>query len=268
MATGGEDTMQQYLLLAKGARGRTLVELISRATAEPSLFAFGELLDVPGVAEMSKSEDLAPHVALLEEFTYGTWPSYKDKAAALPQISPQQVNKLKQLTVVTLAINSKMLSYEQLMECLDIPTVRELEDFIITECFYTHVVTGKLDQKQRSLQVLDVIGRDIRQSQLQDLDEGLEKWLSGCGELMQNIETRIQFSMRAAEAAKKHAAEVESKTEEIKKDLKMEMEVRGADAALMLDEAGDFMDEDLRQVLDRAERREHSSSRFKRRIVR
>eukprot|EP00955_Chlamydomonas_euryale_P085863 364170-Chlamydomonas_euryale.AAC.8 len=26
---------------------------------------------------MSKSEDLAPHVALLEEFTYGTWPSYK-----------------------------------------------------------------------------------------------------------------------------------------------------------------------------------------------
>eukprot|EP00955_Chlamydomonas_euryale_P052258 355099-Chlamydomonas_euryale.AAC.3 len=55
---------------------------------------------------------------------------------------------------------------------------------------------------------------------------------------------------------------------QIKKDLKMEMEVRGADAALMLDEAGDFMDEDLRQVLDRAERREHSSSRFKRRIVR
>jgi hypothetical protein len=41
------------------------------------------------------------------------------------------------------------------MDQLDIPTVRELEDFIIAECFYTNVIKGKLDQKQRCLQVIE-----------------------------------------------------------------------------------------------------------------
>lgn len=52
MASTAEDVMMQYLLLAKGARGRALMELISRATSDPMLFAFGELLDVPTVSEV------------------------------------------------------------------------------------------------------------------------------------------------------------------------------------------------------------------------
>lgn len=44
--------IQQYLLLAKSARGRALCELINKATAEPGLFAFGELLDTPAVNEV------------------------------------------------------------------------------------------------------------------------------------------------------------------------------------------------------------------------
>lgn len=46
--------IQQYLLLAKGARGRALGELIATATAEPGLFAFGELLDEAGVQEVNR----------------------------------------------------------------------------------------------------------------------------------------------------------------------------------------------------------------------
>ena len=41
-----------YLLLAKGARGRATGELIAKATAEPGLFAFAELLDLPSVQEV------------------------------------------------------------------------------------------------------------------------------------------------------------------------------------------------------------------------
>ena len=51
--------MQQYLLLAKSARGRALCDLISKATAEPGLFAFGELLDVPSIAEVRLCFDRA-----------------------------------------------------------------------------------------------------------------------------------------------------------------------------------------------------------------
>jgi hypothetical protein len=44
--------VQQFLLLAKSVRGRALCELINKATAEPGLFAFGELLDMPNIAEV------------------------------------------------------------------------------------------------------------------------------------------------------------------------------------------------------------------------
>ena len=44
--------MEQYLLLAKRAKGRALVDLIQKATAEPGIYAFAELLDVPNVKEV------------------------------------------------------------------------------------------------------------------------------------------------------------------------------------------------------------------------
>lgn len=44
--------MQQYLLLAKSARGRAAAELVMKATSEPSLYAYGELLDMASVREV------------------------------------------------------------------------------------------------------------------------------------------------------------------------------------------------------------------------
>lgn len=45
--------MQSYLLLAKGQRGLALVDLIQKITADPAVFVFGELLDVPSVKEVN-----------------------------------------------------------------------------------------------------------------------------------------------------------------------------------------------------------------------
>ena len=38
--------------MAKRAKGRALVDLIQKATAEPGIFAFAELLDLPNVKEV------------------------------------------------------------------------------------------------------------------------------------------------------------------------------------------------------------------------
>lgn len=46
--------LQQFLLLGKSAKGRSMCELITKATAEPGLFTFGELLDLPTVQEVCK----------------------------------------------------------------------------------------------------------------------------------------------------------------------------------------------------------------------
>ena len=50
-----DSKIQQFVLLAKGARGRGLVDLIQKATSEPLLFTFGELLEVPTISDVSLS---------------------------------------------------------------------------------------------------------------------------------------------------------------------------------------------------------------------
>jgi COP9 signalosome complex subunit 7 len=46
------DKIEQYLLLAKGLCGLALSDLITKATAEPGLFTFGELLILPQVQQV------------------------------------------------------------------------------------------------------------------------------------------------------------------------------------------------------------------------
>ena len=47
--------MEQYLLLAKGTKGRALVDLIQKVTAEPGIFSFAELLDLSNIQEVSRT---------------------------------------------------------------------------------------------------------------------------------------------------------------------------------------------------------------------
>lgn len=57
--------VEQFVLLAKNARGLALVDLIGKATAEPGLFTFGEILSLPGVQEVRWAERRGPGPALL-----------------------------------------------------------------------------------------------------------------------------------------------------------------------------------------------------------
>ena len=98
--------LEPFLLLSKGARGRAAADLVYKATAEPGLYAFGELMNVPGVQEVRtrscgmafkclgpgfmetaapdpvigllqlQNTDLATAYRLLELFCYGTWSDY------------------------------------------------------------------------------------------------------------------------------------------------------------------------------------------------
>jgi COP9 signalosome complex subunit 7 len=47
-----ESKLEQFVLLARSARGPALAKLIEKVTAEPGVFSFGELLDVPSVKEV------------------------------------------------------------------------------------------------------------------------------------------------------------------------------------------------------------------------
>eukprot|EP00475_Leptophrys_vorax_P000802 TRINITY_DN10438_c0_g1_i1.p1 TRINITY_DN10438_c0_g1~~TRINITY_DN10438_c0_g1_i1.p1 ORF type:complete len:264 (+),score=3.70 TRINITY_DN10438_c0_g1_i1:224-1015(+) len=223
------ESLEQFCLLAKSARGRGLVELVTRATSDPNLFAFGELLDVPQIKELAGSEHAAA-LAVLRLFAYGTWAQYRENSSSLPALQPAQQLKLKQLTVMTLAEGSKVLPYSLLMEQLDISNVRELEDLLINDCMYAGILKGRLDQRSRCVEVQFAAGRDLRPGQLGDILSTLSAWLSNSEAMLGTIEERIRWADLQGEQRSKHRKDVEERAEEMKKTIWSEMEMRGPEA--------------------------------------
>eukprot|EP00850_Spirogloea_muscicola_P011006 SM000066S20481 [mRNA] locus=s66:533759:536342:- [translate_table: standard] len=254
------EVLEGFCLLARSARGRAAAQLVAQATAEPRLFAFGELLDQPHVQELEDSEHSAAF-ELLKLFAYGTWSQYKSRASTLPALQPQQALKLKQLTVITLAETAKVLPYDLLMAQLDITNVRELEDMLINDCMYAGIIRGKLDQQRRclelsgltkaaqwnvELQVHSAAGRDLRPGQVESLLETLGTWLSTAEELLVTIQDKIHWADAQSAAHWRHRKEVEDAAEEVKNVLKSEAERGQSD--LMYGDSGpsamDYVEED------------------------
>ena len=126
----GDVGLEQFLLLAKSAKGAAAAQLVQEATSTPGLYVFGELLEMDTIQALNESEH-APLLRLLEVFTYGTYTDYKGETerasytcalswyicmrlvchcfphtaniSVLPQLCPAQLTKLKHLTIITLA---------------------------------------------------------------------------------------------------------------------------------------------------------------------
>uniref|UniRef100_A0A5B7AKZ2 Putative COP9 signalosome complex subunit 7 isoform X2 n=1 Tax=Davidia involucrata TaxID=16924 RepID=A0A5B7AKZ2_DAVIN len=201
-------------------RGSSLVNVVIEATSHPSLFAFSEILSVPNVIELQGTEN-SVYLDLLRLFAHGTWSDYKSNAGHFPQLMPDQILKLKQLTVLTLAETNKVLPYDVLMQELDVANVRELEDFLINECMYVGIIRGKLDQLRRCFEMQFAAGRDLRPGQLGSMIQTLTNWLATSDNLLISIQEKIKWADTMSELDKKHKKEAEDKVEEVKKSLSL-----------------------------------------------
>uniref|UniRef100_A0A8U7MR44 COP9 signalosome subunit 7A n=1 Tax=Corvus moneduloides TaxID=1196302 RepID=A0A8U7MR44_CORMO len=192
MAAEGKVTGQsqeQFLLLAKAARGAALASLIHQVLEAPGIYVFGELLDMPAVRELADSE-FSPVFRLLTIFAYGTYADYLAEAANLPPLTEAQKNKLRHLSVVTLAAKIKCIPYSVLLEQLQLKNVRQLEDLVI-EAVYADVLRGSLDQRNQRLEVDYSIGRDIRREELSTITRTLQEWCQGCEVVLSGIEEQV-----------------------------------------------------------------------------
>ncbi|KAL0379775.1 UNVERIFIED_CONTAM: COP9 signalosome complex subunit [Sesamum angustifolium] len=192
-----------FVKQASNIKGSALSTVIVEATSHPSLFAFSEIIAVSNVLELEGTESSAS-LDLLRMFAYGTWSEYKIAAGRIPQLVPDQVLKLKQLTVLTLAETNKVLPYDLLMQELDVTNVRELEDFLINDCMYVGIVRGKLDQLRRCFEVQFAAGRDLRPGQLGSMIQTLANWLSTSENLLVSIQEKIKWADTMSEIDKKH----------------------------------------------------------------
>ncbi|KAL3516859.1 hypothetical protein ACH5RR_023761 [Cinchona calisaya] len=242
-----------FVKKAANSKGSALASVITEATSHPSLFAFSEILSVPTVLELQGTEH-SVYLELLQMFAHGTWSEYKSVADRIPHLVPDQVLKLKQLTVLTLAETNKVLPYEVLMQELDVLNVRELEDFLINECMYVGIVRGKLDQLRRCFEVQFAAGRDLRPGQLGNMIQTMSNWLAMSDNLLVSIHEKIKWADTMSELDKKHGKEVDEKVEEVKKSLtlKADIDFRGHE---IYSESGGVMD--YEEDRGRPKRRRH-----------
>nr|XP_028961415.1 COP9 signalosome complex subunit 7-like isoform X6 [Malus domestica] len=171
------------------------------------------------------------YLHVLRLFAHGTWSDYKSDASRLPHLVPDQVLKLKQLTVLTLAETNKEL---------DVINVQELEDFLINECMY-------------ALQF--AAGRDPRPGQLGSMIQTLSNWLDTSSNLLISIQEKMKWADTMTEVAKEHKKEVGNRVEEVKKSISIKADVDFRGHEEIYSEPGGVMD--YEEDRSRPKRRRH-----------
>lgn len=112
-----------------------------------------------------------------------------------PNLSTNHINKLRHLTLVSLASHSRILQYLSLIRDLDLydasannsssggpsshisaKDIRALEDLII-DAIYAGILSARLDQRKQRVEVESVMGRDVRGAkEVGQLSNVLEQW--------------------------------------------------------------------------------------------
>lgn len=151
----------------------------------------------------------ANHLNTLNLFAYGTYKQYLENKSSLIELTDAMKKKLKHLTIVTMATINKCIAYNDLLEQLDIGCVRELEDLII-ESIYADIIHGKLDQKNKQLEVDYAIGRDIRKEDIKAISLTLQEWCDSCESVLQTIENQIDRANSAKAMRTKHMEDLDA----------------------------------------------------------
>eukprot|EP01133_Synstelium_polycarpum_P007765 gene7765-9109_t len=157
--------LKQYVALSKGNKGRACVAYIDQALANPNLFVFGELLDVPNI--------------------------------------------------------QALIPYSLLQSQLEIPNVRELEDLVI-ESIYSNIIRGKLDQKNKHLEIEFAIGRDVPKNQIDNMLATLDNWIGTSESLLNNIGQLMQHTDKVHEQNRHVREDLEKRVEAAKSQIKPE----------------------------------------------
>ncbi|XP_038673511.1 COP9 signalosome complex subunit 7b-like isoform X3 [Scyliorhinus canicula] len=210
--------LEQFILLSRNAKGPALTTLISQVLEAPGVFVFGELLETPNIQEVRTNTlangSHASYLQLLNLFAYGTYPDYLANKGSLPELTLAQKNKLKHLTIVSLAARMKCIPYSMLLKDLDIKNLRELEDLII-EAIYTDIIQGKLDQRNQLLEVDFCIGRDLQKQDISNIVKTLQEWCDCCQAVLLGIEQQVLRVNQYKEGHTKTQQQVETETSQL-----------------------------------------------------
>ncbi|KAK6522739.1 hypothetical protein TWF281_002175 [Arthrobotrys megalospora] len=220
-STKSLQALEEFILLGKSAPGAAAVANIQKCISSPNCFVFAELLELPNVQALQNDPEHSKWLEALKLFAYGSYMDYKHQQTAspnsLPELSPPQLTKLKQLSLVTIASTEPhKLTYPSLQSLLDIPNTRLLEDLIIS-AIYASLLDAKLDTANQRVEVSSTAGRDVAPGDITNMIAALEAWSSSCSSVLTEIGAQIASIQDAAVAQRKEQVAYEKSVEEKRK---------------------------------------------------
>jgi COP9 signalosome complex subunit 7 len=240
--------------LGEDAGGAGMVRraaVIREALEWPSLMHYGEILDtlnekeVPSMDTTDAKDDERVWCKLVEIFAFGTLAEYRAEASMLGPLSAAQETKLKRLTACSLCGGeTRTMSYGDLMRELDIASEHDLEEFIVDECVATGIIQGRLDRKNRLFVANGAMDRDVPTTALESLENELNRWHAIVDTMVSNIASKVERITSAKVTSAAREEEVKNAVDEIKRQLKAEVDTlmtrtdRQIDAELDTDEDG------------------------------
>ncbi|KAF2972407.1 hypothetical protein GQX73_g1186 [Xylaria multiplex] len=197
------NALEPYLALSKSATApRAAADLITQATSNPNTYVFAELLQTPQIQALAQSPDYAPHLRLLEIFSYGTYANLTS-TTNLPPLNDIQTLKLRQLSLLTLAKNPLNLTYAALQQSLSLDNARAVEDLVVS-AIYAGLVDAQLDPRNVVVRISSVSPlRDLAPGSIPSTLNSLREWSGRCTSTLEDLESQIT-SIKAA-AAKRHS---------------------------------------------------------------
>lgn len=153
------------------------------------------------------------------------------QSSHIPPLSEPQARKLRQLSLLTLCDSPSTLTYPHLLTALELPTIRALEDLIIS-CLYAGLLTVKLDTVNNRLNVSSVAPlRDLRANSVPQMVQVLADWDARCIGVLGDIEAQMKaVRQRAVEARRRERENEKALEHAMGKGLGMRLGTGGAAA--------------------------------------
>jgi len=219
--------LEPFLLMAKSVKGAAAAKLIQDATSAPGVFVFSELLELSNIQELANNEQHQKFFSLLQLFAYKTYQDYLQHKDSLPPLNKAQTTKLKHLTIVSLAAERRILPYSDLLQALEMPTIRELEDLII-DAIYLDILRGKLDQKESQLEIEYTMGRDLEPGKLESVLVALQDWASTTSAVLATLDNKVATLANETAAKKLYQQEHEKAVQAMLKEVQDKQKDKGA----------------------------------------
>ncbi|VVC40342.1 Eukaryotic translation initiation factor 3 subunit M,Proteasome component (PCI) domain [Cinara cedri] len=168
---------------------------IASAIADPKTFLFEPLLYLTPVISLQNT----PLHELLVIFVSGNLTNYldfykghKDLIKSLGLDHQANVHKMKLLTVMSLAVDSSIISFETIQQQVQI-NAEQVEPFLL-ELFGTKLVRGRMDQAAKKVNISSSMNRTFSKHRWQVLRDSFFSWRSCLSVIEEGMKTVVSNS--------------------------------------------------------------------------